>query len=603
MGRVGPAAAHDPVTDTIIAYGGGVGCSAAGCATVPWPELLDFGANDTLLSAPHAANAWDLLELDLETSAVRELAVDASWLPAGERVPPPEPEPGDPPDPTAFTVGVRGAAAATLGLHWESVEKHFVRLGAEVALWGGTYHQELVPFADHEAFDIGGVWLAGSRRTTWDGLRAGVSASGYRLHGDQVLRVVDADNAAFRNVPTGVDGRYDAAAVAIGPDFVATLGGRSSEGLDGWGSLAVYDTLPLAPSVLAYGANDWALRTYGARGIYDPIGDTAYFFGAFGSEGAAQPEVLALVPSDRPIQRSHAKMRVVHSELQVAVDSPSAADPRAQGWSFEVGTRFDVDCDGRDPDGRPVDCFTQRVSVHLMPWLDPGTAEAALVFGRSEVPLTRKEVAEHPEQPGSIVRFASPVALADGGTYELKITARADAMPVVAGLPQKAGGGWLTVGEGGSCGPSDWLSMYGYPARVVETPGDRPHNSAAPMGWVRVLVPTGFEPVVPGVYEPACAGLDYEVLDRSDPRFAPANTRCFDLSQTSVAVAHASTCGATRACTRRSWRRCRPTPPRPVESRWRPTWPSSSSTSVRARVGPPTTSSGTETPQCCSRAR
>lgn len=84
--------------------------------------------------------------------------------------------------------------------------------------------------------------------------------------------------------------------------------------------------------------------------------------------------------------------------------------------------------------------------------------------------------------------------------------------------------GWVNFGR-----DKNWLMLRGVPVLPLSTPSNSIELAPdAEVGWVRMLAPRDFQPVLPGHRDSDCSGLDFGLLEEADLRFLPAHTTCFD---------------------------------------------------------------------------
>jgi len=329
----------DPGARIYTIDGGASGCLGSSCGA--FGELRDesdFGDRKTLELAnsgsriavhfPHSGQG--VLSTTLEV--FRE--VDRlSWAP----------RPGLHQD---ASVGLRNAAAAQLGMGWDPSTHEFAvdEARSSVAVYGGSWHQSLVPFAvrTDPADEFGNA--AGQWDSWWhDGLTSTPQhgTAWERSENVYLTRATDAPSYTDTELTTE-PAVLDAAMAPTGTGFVM-LGGQDAGGpvasLTVWNVDEVGDAPVLATTNASGGGNPARYTdvppTYGARGSRDPLSGHVRFFGDFSNDG----KVLTVdMGGSRPC---NGPVEVEVRDLSVDVaylgpTEPTVADMLGSPWKVEV---------------------------------------------------------------------------------------------------------------------------------------------------------------------------------------------------------------------------------------------------------------------------
>ncbi len=507
-GVFGPGGAYDPVAGVAWWYGGtSGGCQdwfgVGGCG-----ETFPDGADHA--GSLHAFNLQGFLEIDTwYGSHQRSLA--EPWDADREAVL------GEAP-----TVGVRGAGLVPLGRVWDVGTRSWTSENPRWRLVGGTLHQDVEPLVAH-VLDNGldltptqirfeemgadepdpGVWWVEPLR----GL-GGVGLS---------------EGAVPEEVPTSLAPGHDRAVVAVGPDHFLTVGGDVQGGeheLMVWGDA-------MAPEPIADEAG--VVRNHfpvggggGLAAAYDPVTQSAYVFGVFGTDpearGPVQPDLVRVQPSTAPVVAHHLLPTEVDTRLRIL--DPMSATPETESWEVHHVSEFLVDCDNAVTGAGG--CRMDTISVKLAPGfvassmevLIGGVRHELIEAGRTRFANADLVVLKTPMLAGTLDAAVSPRFLLEvHGT--LPPAAQASGWWEKHPTPT-----WLGYGSSGSCGAAAGMSWDGLPVHLDSEGYDAVLNRS-PLHTIEVIGPTGFEVVAPWfdrVCEPTVMNCCQNALDVTSER-------------------------------------------------------------------------------------
>lgn len=327
----------NPTTGDLVVAMGTTGC-AGDCSY--WDDLsaLDADTDD----ARAMANSDPIIAIS-GSSATLTNGVHSATIPADEF-------------PTTSSYGRRAAATAPVGLQWDYSNRS---LGGSPSLfaYGGTLGQDLGKGRQHQLIcenDEGDNMAVCDDfcihlKSSWiEGDPAFTGANDGMVTGGHTVSVLDAAGTAWTGQGDPGGANY-AAATWFGGDQVAVWGGSDEAGDSD--DLFIWDTVSQGVSVYADN-RPWGPRS-GGSAAYDPIEQTAFFFG-----GSADSEVYGYT-ADPITAGQDANLTVGRWASGVVepgkLDAGISYDGTNWGASGEFGLQLEC------PEA--TDCFAHDVSI------------------------------------------------------------------------------------------------------------------------------------------------------------------------------------------------------------------------------------------------
>jgi len=487
--------AWDPANEELFLHGGTAGCSASlDCPSDLGDLMLDHGVDSIEAVNLRRIRAGYINGGTFDVGPLSSMD-DAPWVGSADELP------------MYARNGVRGAAGAVGGRTFDLASKTW---GIDLAndqlhWWGGTTQQAVEPAVINDVESATTARVSGTFVDNYGNWFD--SAEDQRLAGQWKLRAWDGDWDGRSGGED--DGIFDAALVASEHVLFAHGGlGWSSSG-----ARSIHVLSPSTGNVLA----DWdntKFDAFGSRGVYDPIGQRAWFFGLIGTSGnnlisiedkAGEPHRF---PGPFP--------DVTLWQLEQHVEFTGSGDPTTDAWDLSAAMRLTFHGEAVDYQLQEVQPYSHHVEL-FVPVLDGKSLEQVQDIVVADIaaeggPLVEMEV-DSIDLDGSVVTLTTPMALVEGVAYELSITLEGvHPAPVQPDgtLPFQAGTTETHLGD--ACDGSPLVYLDQVVAKPY--PWDSVTLSSGSFLVARYHLPDGWSPVSVGALED-CSALDIELLEPS----------------------------------------------------------------------------------------